>query len=186
LDDVLRKDSWSFLPGLISVESYNLAFRFRMTVEPAALLEPTYRIDRTAFVRCRALQQGLVDGAIRELSSAELFQLGSSFHETIVGCAQNPFFLEAMQRLNRLRRLIEYRAMVDTSHFIDQAREHLEILDRLEDGDRAGAAELLRRHLDVVRVVKCRFLDGPRAKNRATSSSKRVRRTGEITASVHF
>ena len=42
------------------------------------------------------------------------------------------FLLDALQRINRLRRLIEYRVMVDASRFANQAREHIAILDPAE------------------------------------------------------
>ena len=135
-----RGYGWRFLPIVTSSEAHEQSYRFRMAIEPAALMEPTYRIDQAAFARARARMQALLDGEIHELSAAELFQRGSEFHEMIVGCSGNPFFLEALKRQNRLRRLIEYRVMVDTSRFLQAAREHLELLDRLEAGERAEAA----------------------------------------------
>ena len=153
-----RGYGWQFLPILTSSEAYEQSYRFRIAIEPAALMEPTYRIDQAAFARARARMQALLDGQIHELSAAELFQIGSEFHEMIVGCSGNPFFLEALRRQNRLRRLIEYRAMVDTGRFLRAAREHLELLDRLEAGERADAARFLRRHLSVVRRLKTTLL----------------------------
>ncbi len=184
---ITRRDGygWSFLPVLASAEAHQQGYRFRAALEPAALLEPGYAIDRTAFNRRRAEQRALVEGRIHEVSPAELFGFGAGFHETIVGCSGNPYFLESLQRINRLRRLIEYRAMVETKRFVVQAREHLEILDRLEGGDRDGAAALLRRHLDAVQAVKlgalAAGLSGP-AQRRANRGSS----TDEPMAHVHF
>jgi DNA-binding GntR family transcriptional regulator len=149
-----RGYGWTFLPIVGSLESHHLSYRFRLAVEPAALLEPTFRVDRQAFSRCRAAQQALVDGRIHNLDSVRLFEAGSSLHEMLMRCANNPFFLDALRRVDRLRRLIEYRAMKDTSRFVAQAHEHLELLDRIEGGDREGAAALMRRHLSQVSEVK--------------------------------
>ncbi len=173
---------WRFLPVLTSSESHTLSYRFRAAIEPAALLEPTYRVDAAAFARLRAEQEALIDGRIREISSAELFQIGSKFHEGIVGCCGNPFFLEALQRVNRLRRLIEYRAMVETRRFVAQAREHLELLDLLEAGDRAAAAERLSRHLGNVHAVKASVLGAGRS-GRAPQTGGHA---GPAVRSVHF
>ncbi len=149
---------WRFLPVLQSAESHAFSYRFRMAIEPAAILEPTFRIDRPAFMRLRGEQQSLLEGRIRKLSSAELFEIGSRFHETVVACSGNPFFLEALRRVDRLRRLIEYRAMGDPERFVQQAREHVRLLDMLEAGERSAAAVFLRKHLEVARAVKSTVL----------------------------
>lgn len=145
---------WTFLPVLTTPDAFSSSYRFRLAVEPAGLLEPTFKVDRSIFQRFRAEQTALVEGRIHTTSSVELFRLGSRFHEMLAQCSGNPFFLDALQRINRLRRLIEYRAMIETSHFIEQAREHLQIMDLIEGGDREGAAALLARHLETARAVK--------------------------------
>jgi DNA-binding GntR family transcriptional regulator len=158
---------WSFLPVLTSLESHQLSYRFRLAIEPAALLEPTFRVDRDAFARMRAEQQALVDGGIHALDSVRLFEAGSSLHEMLMRCANNPFFLDALRRVDRLRRLIEYRAMKDTGRFVAQAREHLHLLDLIEGGDREGAAAFMREHLMQVSEVKLQVLDAsPPARRR--------------------
>lgn len=177
---------WKFLQVLTSAESHALSYRFRAAIEPAALLEPTFRVDREVFARLRAEQESLIAGRIRELSSAELFQIGSTFHETVIGCCGNPFFLEALQRINRLRRLIEYRAMFDTEQFIQQAREHVRLLDLLEAGGRLGAADFLRRHLETVRAVKATVLRSAPGKTAAGSGKPRATAEATARSHVHF
>jgi DNA-binding GntR family transcriptional regulator len=160
---------WAFLPVLTTPQAFSSSYRFRLALEPAALLEPTFKIDEQSFVRFRAEQQALVDGGIHTTSSIELFRLGSRFHEMLAKCSGNPFFFDALQRINRLRRLIEYRAMVNTTHFIDQAREHLKIMDLIESGDMEAAASFLARHLETARAVKLEVLtSGKRRANTAT------------------
>ena len=117
----------------------------------------------------RAAQQALVDGGIHTTSSVELFRLGSAFHEMLAKCSGNPFFSDALQRINRLRRLIEYRAMVDTAHFIDQAREHLKIMDLIEAGDMEAASAFLARHLETARGVKLEVLTSGKRRDSATA-----------------
>jgi DNA-binding GntR family transcriptional regulator len=167
---------WHFMPVLTTAQDFSAGYRFRLAVEPAGLLEPTFKINAHEFARFRAEQFALVEGRIHATSSVELFRLGSRFHEMLAKCSGNPFFFDALQRINRLRRLIEYRAMVETSHFIDQAREHLQIMDLIERGDREGAATLLARHLEKARVVKLDVL----------TSRKNERRSVPTTARLHF
>jgi DNA-binding GntR family transcriptional regulator len=148
---------WEFRPTLASKESYDMGYRFRAAIESAAVLEPTFRVDPAAFKAARERQQALLDGELQRLSRSQLFQINSQFHETIVACSGNEFFLDALKRMNRLRRLMEYRLAVDRSRLTRQCQEHLEILDRLERGSRSAAAQFLRKHIEGARRIKTRI-----------------------------
>jgi DNA-binding GntR family transcriptional regulator len=145
---------WAFLPTLTSPEAYDLGYRFRVILEPNAVMETTFQIDATAFARAREQQLALLDGDLLRLSRAQLFQINSTFHEMIVGCSKNPFLVDALKRINRVRRLIEYHISVDRSRLAQQCREHIEILDLLEGDDRRKAADFLRAHIDKARQIK--------------------------------
>ena len=150
----LPGNGWEFLPTLTSKESYEAGYRFRAAIETAAVQQPTFQVDRAAFAAAREQQRALLAGGMTRLSRSELFRINSEFHEMIVGCSQNEFFLDAIRRVNRLRRLIEYRVTADRSRLDRQCREHLKILDLLEGGDQAAAAEFLRRHIEGARTIK--------------------------------
>jgi len=145
---------WEFEPVLDSAKAHNQSYRFRMIIEPAAILEPGFRINQPAFDRCRKLQQQLLDGGILKLSRVNLFTISSEFHEMIVECSGNRYLLDALRRQNQLRRIIEYRATMDRSRLIRQCREHLQLLDMLEAGQLKEAAVFMKEHLDVVRAIK--------------------------------
>lgn len=149
---------WAFTPILTTAASFDLSYRFRRAIEPAALLEPSFEPNREAFRQCRAEQQALIDSGMKTIDSVELFRHGSMFHEMLAGCSGNPLFLDAVKRVNRLRRLLEYRAMVDTRSFLSQAREHVHLLDLIESGQVAAASRYMARHLDRNRVVKLKVL----------------------------
>lgn len=100
---------WEFQPMLTELRAYQDSYRLRLTIEPAAILEPTFTLDRAAIDQVRAQQQRLVDGDIWTIGNAELFDLNSGFHEAVMECSNNPFFIDALKRIDRLRRLIEYR-----------------------------------------------------------------------------
>ncbi len=53
----------------------------------------------------------------------------------------------ALQRVNRMRRLMEYRAKIDRERLVVQCSEHLEILNLLENGDVIDASYKMRQHL---------------------------------------
>ncbi len=161
---------WEFRPTLTSRDSYESAYRFRATIESAAVLEPTFKVDRDAFRLAREQQQALLDTGLERLSRADLFKINSEFHETVVACSANEFFLDSIRRVNRLRRLIEYRVL-DRIRLTRQVQEHLQILDLLEAGDVAAASEFLRRHIEGASTRKSPSVDRqpPATKRRTTS-----------------
>jgi DNA-binding GntR family transcriptional regulator len=150
---------WEFRPALTSRASYEAGYRFRAVLEAAAVLEPTFTVDSEAFAEARRQQRALIDGAYRKLSRAQLFRINSEFHEMLVACSGNEFFLDAVKRVNRLRRLMEYRVTLDRSRLPQQCREHLKILDLLEAGDFPTASTQLRKHIDGARTVKSPDVD---------------------------
>lgn len=155
-DLVVRKPGrgWRFQPTLTTKDAHDQSYRFRMIIEPAALLEPTYAVDHEAFARVRRQQQAMLEGDSTRLTRDQVFRVGSEFHETIVACSGNRFLADAMRRQNQLRRLIEYGGNYDRSRLVRQCEEHLRLLDLIESGRRTAAAEFLRDHLDVVREIK--------------------------------
>jgi DNA-binding GntR family transcriptional regulator len=54
---------WQFLPVLTSLDGYQDSYRFRLLIEPAAILEPGFVVDEPALGRVRQQQQQLVNGA---------------------------------------------------------------------------------------------------------------------------
>lgn len=145
---------WEFQPTLSSPEVYEQSFRFRLLIEPVALLEPGYCLAPMVIEQLRNEQQAMLDGGIFSYTRSRTFQIGASFHEALVGGAQNPFLLESIRRVNRLRRLIEYRITVNRTRMIQQCKEHLELLSLVESGDLAAAADCLRRHLQGASAQK--------------------------------
>lgn len=145
---------WSTNAFLHDSEAHIQSYRFRMAVEPAALLEPGYVVDKAAFAKARKTQESLLAGDIFTLSRSQLFHIGAQLHELIVRCSGNPFFLESIRRQNQLRRFMAYKANVDRPRLIQQCREHIELLDLIESGQREQAAQFLRSHLDHVSRLK--------------------------------
>jgi DNA-binding GntR family transcriptional regulator len=139
---------WSFSPMLTTPESLEQTYRVRLALEPAALLEPTYRLDPEVAARCREAELRLLGGAIETASADALHERGVRFHEAIIGASGNPFFLEAVRRINRVRRLLSYRSMVDRKRYRQQCEEHLQILDLLAREKNQEASQALRRHLE--------------------------------------
>jgi DNA-binding GntR family transcriptional regulator len=150
----LPGNGWEFLPRMTSRESYEQAYQFRASLESQSLLLPTFALDKKAFGNARRLQEEILDGGFERMGRARLFEANSQFHEMLVGCSGNSFFVDSLVRVNRLRRLLEYRVTIDRSRLPLQSREHLLILDLIESGDRLKAAEFLKAHILGASAIK--------------------------------
>ncbi|WP_295465035.1 GntR family transcriptional regulator [uncultured Pseudomonas sp.] len=139
---------WSFVEGLTSPDAYEQSYSFRLLIEPAGIREPGFALDADALRRCRDEQALLVAGQVFEASPAEIFDANTRLHETIARCSGNAFILDALRRLNRLRRLIEYRKSVDREQALRRCQEHLQLIDLLLDDRREEAAAFLTQHLN--------------------------------------
>jgi DNA-binding GntR family transcriptional regulator len=143
----LPGNGWQFLPVLNSGTAYHDGYRLRILLEPAAILEASYRLDQAALRRCRAEQQALADGAAKSASPAQLFDANTRLHETIASFSGNVFLCDALKRVNSLRRLMEYDKAVDRSSAVRRCKEHLVLIDLLLSGQREAAADFMRLHL---------------------------------------
>ncbi|MEP9375986.1 GntR family transcriptional regulator [Aquabacter sp. CN5-332] len=141
---------WSFSAVLTTPAALEQSYRLRMAIEPASLLEPDYALHPDVLKQCWETEERMLDGEIETLDADLLYERGIRFHEAIVGASQNSFFLDALKRVNRIRRLLVYRSLADRSRYWTQAAEHLEILKLIESGDLGFASEKLRAHLEGV------------------------------------
>ena len=154
---------WAFQAMLDSVKGYEDGYRFRALIEPAALRQPGYYLAPETIARLRAQQQELlVDNS--GYSDAQIFEIGTDMHETLVAGSGNPFLIDAIRRVNALRRLIEYRAKRNRDKIAQQFREHVQLLDLIAAGKLEKAAQLMERHLDVARKTKSRLVAGKKGK----------------------
>lgn len=143
----LPGNGWAFTQALTSRKSYEDGYAFRAVIEQQAMLLPTFEPNLEGFKRAREVQSNLRDGGYEAWSRAEIFKANNEFHEMLVACSQNEFFLDAVKRINRLRRLIEYRVTIDRTRLPRQTNEHLHILDLIEGGRRNEAAAFLFTHI---------------------------------------
>ncbi|KNY09542.1 GntR family transcriptional regulator [Achromobacter piechaudii] len=138
---------WEFSSMMTTPDSLLQSYRLRLALEPAALLEPTFRIEQSVIERCRAAERHLLDGGIATDTADQLHERGVRFHESLVEASGNPFFIDTIKRVNRVRRLLSYRSMQDRSRYQQHCDQHLEILDLLERERNEDAAAALSRHL---------------------------------------
>jgi len=149
---------WNFSSMMTTPDSLLQSYRLRLAVEPAALLEPGYRLDSAVLATCRAAEQRLLAGGIDTDSADQLHDRGVRFHESLVEASGNPFFVDTVRRVNRVRRLLSYRSMKDRKRYQQHCQQHLHILDLLDREDNEAAslalAEHLRSTLDNLRGIE--------------------------------
>lgn len=138
---------WSLLPVAKTTESFSELYRFRMAIEPAALMEPTFKLDRKILMQQRDIQNRILDSKMGEISDERILEYGASFHEALIKLSGNPYFFTALERVNQMRKLMEYKVTINRERLVVNCSEHLEILDMLEQGSVVDASFKLRHHL---------------------------------------
>ncbi len=145
---------WEFLPVLTSLEAYRDSYRFRQLIEPAALLEPRFEVNRPVLEQRLAQQRWLVEGGIWNVPDTRLFELNSGMHESIIECSRNVFFIDALKRVDRLRRLFDYGQMLDRDVARERCREHVELLNLVLAGENETASTFMHQHLASLGPLK--------------------------------
>lgn len=143
---------WHFSPlndDAAIVESY----AFRRIIEPAALLEAAFSPDPAWLAQMRRRHEAMLARPWSETASVALFEMNCEFHEGLIAASGNRYLLLALQQQSRLRRYSNYSWRYGPERVAVSCREHLEIIARIEVGEREIAAVLLRRHLDRAREV---------------------------------
>jgi DNA-binding GntR family transcriptional regulator len=138
---------WVFLPALDSLRSQEDSHRFRLILEPAAFLQPGFALDAKRTRDLKAALGELARQDARRLDLKRALEIDIAFHETIGDASNNRFLADAIRRQSRLRRLATTSMQVPPARLIESCREHLAILEAVEAGDLARAAELMREHL---------------------------------------
>jgi DNA-binding GntR family transcriptional regulator len=158
-NDIERRSGhgWRFLPAVDAAKLHEDSYRFRLLIEPACVLEPTFRLDKPRAQRLRQVHVDLMSDGLEKLGSSRFFELNAEFHEFVASCARNRFLEQAVIHQNRLRRFFSYITVFTAERMRVSCSEHVAILDRLIAGEREHAATLLWRHLLGASRVKPRF-----------------------------
>jgi DNA-binding GntR family transcriptional regulator len=159
-DNIIERRSgkgWRFLPALNATQLHEDSYRFRLLIEPACVLEPTFKLDKARAQRLRETHVALLTGGLERLDSIKYFELNAELHEFIAACSRNRFLEQAVVHQNRLRRFFSYIAVFTPERMRVSCSEHVAILDRLMAGEREHAATLMWRHLLGSSRVRPRF-----------------------------
>lgn len=143
---------WRFAPLLRTDKGHAQSYRFRLAVEPAALLEPDFALDKLWAARSRREHEAILARPDR-LAATRFFEVNTDFHETLAACSGNRFFHHTVQFQSKLRRFLTYSWNYGIERITASCQEHLGILTALERGDQEWASSLMRRHLQLAANV---------------------------------
>ncbi len=148
---------WSFPPALTEANVYDESYRFRMMIEPQAILEPGFAIDRSRFQKLRRAHEALLAEGLHPGLIRQSIDIDAEFHETIGACSGNRFLSQSIQQQTRLRRFSDYQMSTARERLEESCREHLRILDAIEAGDMKTAARLMHQHIAVSENIRPSF-----------------------------
>jgi DNA-binding GntR family transcriptional regulator len=143
-----RGHGWTFMSAPSASSAALDSYRFRMIIEPAALLEPQFALDGDWARSIRARHEQYRNGGVKRFSSVAFFEMNAEFHEQLARSSGNTQLYLAVAQQSKLRRFLNYDWVYGQRRVEDSVREHLAILDAIEAGDRALAAKLLRAHIE--------------------------------------
>ncbi len=89
---------WRFEPSLADADARAESYRFRLVVEPAGLLEPSFQLDPTWAAEMRRQHQDMLEMPWSETSSIALFEMNADFHEGLAAASGNRFLLVSVQQ----------------------------------------------------------------------------------------
>jgi DNA-binding GntR family transcriptional regulator len=138
---------WRFLAGAETAQEKAAAYRFRLAIEPAALLEPGYAADPAWLDRMRRQHERYLRGAWRDQQAVAFFEMNAAFHQGLVAFSGNRFFIQATEQQNSLRRLRNYSWRLGPERVRISCEEHITVLDAVARADMAAAAAAMERHL---------------------------------------
>lgn len=149
---------WRFLLTPRNSSVHDEGYRFRLMIEPAALLEPTFDVEQGWIDEMRARHRETLTRPWRDSSAVAFYEMNADFHEGLAAASGNRFVHAAIKRQNQLRRLSNYDWVFGFERVRVNSTEHLQMLDYIETGDMEVASALMRRHLQ--RASNLRGPDG--------------------------
>ncbi|WAJ28850.1 hypothetical protein [Antarcticirhabdus aurantiaca] len=73
---------WRLLPVAKTPKAFEQIYRFRMLIEPAAMLEPDFRVDPKIIAELRRIQERMLESDVERLPAERLLDNGSIFHRS--------------------------------------------------------------------------------------------------------
>ena len=122
----------------------------RLLLEPPVVGHVAGTVPPSGIKVLRSMANDIV-GAARLGDLTAYLAADRIFHAELLRYAGNGQLVELATSLRSRTRLYGLKILSDSNRLANSAQEHHELLDLIETGDAAGAAELMRRHIGHAR-----------------------------------
>jgi len=140
-------NGWSFRASVHSSRAQAESYAFRRAIEPALVLQPTFKLDRAWAQRAREAHLAFRAKRRGPTDAQEFYEINADFHEQLARCSGNRYMLHAVQGQIQLRRFLNTQWEYGVGRVQETIDEHLEILAALEAGWNDKASALMLHHL---------------------------------------
>lgn len=148
---------WVFGPALNDEASYQDSYQYRLLIEPAALLQEQFHLPAEQLGHLRRTHLSALSNGLANETISGLFDIDAEFHDTLADACGNRFVSQSIRQQTRLRRLSEYEKYTSRERLVDSFDEHLSILDAIENGAFAEAAERMSLHIRTSNAMRPDF-----------------------------
>lgn len=149
-DGLVEKSSghnWIFGPALNDESAYQESYRFRLLLEPAAILEPGFSLPAKQLALLRRTHEDAIATGPSDVPIQRLLDIDAGFHNALADACGNRFIAQSIRQQSRLRRLSEYQKYIASDRLTASLQEHLGILDSLRRNAHDEAARRLADHI---------------------------------------
>ncbi|WP_428650536.1 GntR family transcriptional regulator [Roseibium sp.] len=138
---------WTLKEFAVSPEATAKSYEFRLATEPLALTLPDFHRDSTAILSLRQSMMALQTMTEATFDQRLFERTDRDFHLLIAKSCGNPFLAEALTTHHRRRYALPSQPHVGLFRVMQSNLEHLQILEQIERGQMALAADLMRVHI---------------------------------------
>ncbi len=143
-------DRWVFSNSLKTrTEDDADMYRFRLLLEPSALLQPGFSISAEKIAALRAQQVDLMNRLETNFDVSEIYDANDALHGSLITACHNRFIINALNYYEPVGRMFEYRHYQETARTQTACLEHIDILDRIAAGKMQDAANLMHAHISA-------------------------------------
>ena len=151
---------WQLNGVFNTLERHSESYRCRIVFEPAGLLEPTWNLKREKLEACRDKHIKAISHP-ESIDAIQLYNLSAEFHELLAECSGNRFFLNNMQKHNRLRKAADLISMYFKSSVRRSCQRRLDILELVLTHDNKAASDKLIELLENdIKVMEHSYREG--------------------------
>lgn len=150
-------NGWAFRESIHNARAQAESYAFRRLIEPAMLVQPTFKLDKDWSEKIRAAHLAFRRKRWRDTDAVEFYEMNADFHQSLARCSGNWYMFNAVQQQVELRRFLNYKWEYGVERVHESIDEHLEILDALEGGWNEKASALMLHHITSSQSLPSRW-----------------------------